>query len=255
MANCEGVAHLVSKFETQANQGKGPPAPAGKSRLSKCWVSVQRGLRHPSFKGTLTGHEKTHLGKYDFRPRLAETKRKNSFSRHLAGKICLGSSRFWLHKFGQISTKIDYFSWERELDANVTIVIHFPTRDILMGSISEFETSLKLVLGGPQLAKIAQNAPKWFKKHFLGGSNGSKRSKLPGKRICPKIDQKCYKMVQIWLRCVQYMPKTVQKSLWELQYKTTDFYRPMFILRGTYLIKESKFLRTQEHDMHTKLAY
>ena len=52
-----------------------------------------------------------------------------------------------------------------------------------------------------------------------------------------------------------YMPKTVQKSLWELQYKTTDFYRPMFILRGTYLIKESKFLRTQEHDMHTKLAY
>ena len=62
-------------------------------------------------------------------------------------------------------------------------------------------------------------------------------------------------MVQIWLRCVQYMPKTVQKSLWELQYKTTDFYRPMFILRGTYLIKESKFLRTQEHDMHTKLAY
>ena len=45
MANCEGVAHLVSKFETQANQGKGPPAPAGKSRLSKCWASVQRGLR------------------------------------------------------------------------------------------------------------------------------------------------------------------------------------------------------------------
>ena len=34
-------------------------------------------LVHPSFKGTLTGHEKTRLGKYDFRPRLAETKRKN----------------------------------------------------------------------------------------------------------------------------------------------------------------------------------
>ena len=60
---------------------------------------------HPPFKGTLTGHGKTRLGKYDFRPRLAETKRKNKFSRHLAGKICLGSSQFWLDKFGQISTK------------------------------------------------------------------------------------------------------------------------------------------------------
>ena len=34
-------------------------------------------LLHPSFKGALTGHEKTRLGKYDFRPRLAETKQEN----------------------------------------------------------------------------------------------------------------------------------------------------------------------------------
>ena len=32
---------------------------------------------HPSFKGALTGHEKTRLDKYDFRPRLAETKQEN----------------------------------------------------------------------------------------------------------------------------------------------------------------------------------
>ena len=70
--------------------------------LSCC---IEYGMAAPS-KGTLTGHGKTRLGKYDFRPRLAETKRKNKFSRHLAGKICMGSSQFWLDKFGQISTKI-----------------------------------------------------------------------------------------------------------------------------------------------------
>ena len=40
-------------------------------------VVVVVGAIHPSFKGALTGHEKTRLGKYDFRPRLAETKQEN----------------------------------------------------------------------------------------------------------------------------------------------------------------------------------
>ena len=38
------------------------------SQTNKTW---QGSMEHPSFKGTLTGHEKTRLGKYDFRPRLA----------------------------------------------------------------------------------------------------------------------------------------------------------------------------------------
>ena len=61
-------------------------------------------LGHLPFKGTLTCHGKTRLGKYDFRPRLAETKRKKIILDHIYCRICLGSSRFWLQKFGQIST-------------------------------------------------------------------------------------------------------------------------------------------------------
>ena len=64
---------------------------------------------HPPFKGTWTGLERTRLGKYDFCPRLAETRRKKLILKDLAGKIWPGSSWFWLPKFGQISTKIDLF--------------------------------------------------------------------------------------------------------------------------------------------------
>ena len=62
-------------------------------------------LAHPSFKATLTGLRKTRLRKVQICPRLAETKRKNIFLTHMNGRICLGSPRYWLHKFDQNITK------------------------------------------------------------------------------------------------------------------------------------------------------
>ena len=60
---------------------------------------------HPPFKATWTGARRTRLGNYDFCPTLAETKRKNIILDHMNSRICLGSSQFWLHKFGQITIK------------------------------------------------------------------------------------------------------------------------------------------------------
>ena len=57
---------------------------------------------HPPFKASWTGARKTRLGNYDFCPRLAETKRKKIILDQTHSRICLGSSRFWLHKYGQI---------------------------------------------------------------------------------------------------------------------------------------------------------
>ena len=71
---------------------------------------ISRWLRHPPFKATWTGARRTRLGNYDFCPRLAETKRENIILDHMNSRICLGSSRFWLHKFDKITTKRDYFS-------------------------------------------------------------------------------------------------------------------------------------------------
>ena len=67
--------------------------------------SATSSLKHPSFKATLTGLRKTVLRKVQICPRLAETKRKNIFLGHMNSRICLGSSRYWLHKFVQITTK------------------------------------------------------------------------------------------------------------------------------------------------------
>ena len=58
-------------------------------------------IYHPSFKATLTGLRKTRLRKVQICPRLAETKRENIFSDHMNSRICLGSPRYWLHKFYQ----------------------------------------------------------------------------------------------------------------------------------------------------------
>ena len=72
-------------------------------------------LQHPSFKATLTGLRKTVLRKVQICPRLAETKRKNIFSGHMNSRICLGSSRYWLHKSDLITTKTAYdaISWNQ----------------------------------------------------------------------------------------------------------------------------------------------
>ena len=114
-------------------------------------------LSHPPFKATLTGFRKTRLRKVHFCPRLAETKRKNIILDHMNSRICLGCSRYWLHKSDLINTNtaISLNQWERRLNANVTIVIHFPPRDIqssLMGQICEFGTP-EICPGGPKIAK------------------------------------------------------------------------------------------------------
>ena len=66
-------------------------------------------IAHPSFKATLTGLRKTRLRKVQICPRLAETKRKNIFLDHMNSRFCLGSSRYWLHKFDQNTTKTASF--------------------------------------------------------------------------------------------------------------------------------------------------
>ena len=65
---------------------------------------------HPPFKATLTGFRKTLLRKVHFCPRLAETKRKNIILDHMNSRICLGSSRYWLHKSDLITTKTAYYA-------------------------------------------------------------------------------------------------------------------------------------------------
>ena len=50
------------------------------------------------------------LRNYDFCPTLAETKPENIILDHMNSRICLGSLRFWLHEFDQITTKRDHFS-------------------------------------------------------------------------------------------------------------------------------------------------
>ena len=65
---------------------------------------------HPSFKATLTGLRKTRLRKVQICPRLAETKRKNIILDHMNSRICLGSSRYWLHKSDLITTKTAYYA-------------------------------------------------------------------------------------------------------------------------------------------------
>ena len=100
---------------------------------------------HPPFKATLTGFRKTRLRKVHFCPRLAETKRKNIILDHMNSRICLGCSRYWLHKsdLNTTNTAISLNQWERGLNDNVIIVTHFPPMDIqsnLMGPMSEFGT-------------------------------------------------------------------------------------------------------------------
>ena len=73
------------------------------------WVGGEAGPEHPSFKATLTGLRKTRLRKVQICPRLAETKRKNIFLDHMNSRFCLGSSRYWLHKFDQNTTKTASF--------------------------------------------------------------------------------------------------------------------------------------------------
>ena len=74
-------------------------------RLLPIGTRVTRKRLHPPFKATWTGARRTRLGNYDFCPTLAETKRKNIILDHMNSRICLGSSQFWLHKFGQITIK------------------------------------------------------------------------------------------------------------------------------------------------------
>ena len=86
---------------------------------------------HPSFKATLTGLRKTRLRKVQICPRLAETKRKNIFSDHMNSRICLGSPRYWLHKFDQNITKtgslvIFWHSWLAAGTNNHLISLHHP---------------------------------------------------------------------------------------------------------------------------------
>ena len=87
--------------------------------------STQRGAHchTPLFKATLTGFRKARLRKVQICPRLAETKRKNIFLDHMNGKLCLGSSRYWLHKFDQNITKTAYFVifWHSLLAAGTNI--------------------------------------------------------------------------------------------------------------------------------------
>ena len=73
-------------------------------------IQTDPSLPHPPFKATLTGFRKTLLRKVHFCPRLAETKRKNIILDHMNSRICLGSSRYWLHKSDLITTKTAYYA-------------------------------------------------------------------------------------------------------------------------------------------------
>ena len=72
-------------------------------------------LIHPPFKATLTDFRKAFLKKVHFCPRLAETKQKKIILDNMNSRICLGSSRYWLHKSDLITTKTAYdaISWNQ----------------------------------------------------------------------------------------------------------------------------------------------
>ena len=132
-------------------------------------------MLQPSFKANLTGFQKTRLRKVHFCPRLAETKREKIILDNMNSRICLGSSRYWLHKSDLITTKTAYYAiswnqWERELNVNITIVIHFPPMDIqsnLMGPINKFGTTKICPRGSKNATIMAQKCSKMSQNAVL----------------------------------------------------------------------------------------
>ena len=102
---------------------------------------------HPPFKATWTGARRTRLGNYDFFPTYAETKRKNIILDHMNSRICLGSSQFWLHKFGQITIKFSGSPCGQErLNSNSRVASDHQIVIIIMKTIFMCKNDQKLKL-------------------------------------------------------------------------------------------------------------